>query len=154
VPPHFSVDDRSKANGIINLMGGIGSLMLSGRWLSVQQLWRAAPFIAGAVLMVAALSVAFRACANRARRRGVCRAGSLFAPVCAVVDTDRSGLYADVILFWFIAFNALGGLSSFAVFSGVPRHGVDYAAPSACPSSSLRPAGIAARATQRAFPVG
>ena len=119
----FLPDDRSKANGIINLMGGIGSLIafLGGGYL-FNNFGRAAPFIAGAVLMVAALSVALLGVReSREAAEASAEAGSsVRASLRAVVGhADRSGLYVLIgILFWFIAFNALeAGLSSFAVFT-------------------------------------
>ena len=119
----FLPDDRSKANGIINLMGGIGSLIafLGGGYL-FNNFGRAAPFIAGAVLMVAALSVALLGVRESRQAAEVsAEAGSsVRASLRAVAGhADRSGLYVLIgILFWFIAFNALeAGLSSFAVFT-------------------------------------
>jgi MFS family permease len=120
----FLPDDRSKANGIINLMGGIGSLIafLGGGYL-FNNLGRAAPFIAGGILMVAALTVALLGVRESKEppgdgtaepRRSVIESLRLVAG-----KADRSGLYVLIgILFWFMAFNALeAGLSSFAVFS-------------------------------------
>ncbi len=119
----FLPDDRSKANGIINLMGGIGSLIafLGGGFL-FNSVGRAAPFIAGAVLMVAALAVALLGVRESREAAEVsAEAGSsVRASLRAVLGhADRSGLYVLLgILFWFIAFNALeAGLSSFAVFT-------------------------------------
>ena len=119
----FLPDDRSKANGIINVMGGIGSLIaFLGGGLLFNNFGRAAPFIAGAVLMVAALTVAlFGVREAREAAEASAEAGSsVRASLRAVLGhTDRSGLYVLIgILFWFIAFNALeAGLSSFAVFT-------------------------------------
>ena len=119
----FLPDDRSKANGIINLMGGIGSLIafLGGGFL-FNSVGRAAPFIAGAVLMVAALAVALLGVRESREAAEVsAEAGSsVRASLRAVLGhADRSGLYVLLgILFWFMAFNALeAGLSSFAVFT-------------------------------------
>ncbi|HMT21105.1 MAG TPA: MFS transporter, partial [Promineifilum sp.] len=120
----FLPDDRSKANGIINLMGGIGSLLafLGGGYL-FNNYGRAAPFIAGAILMVVALSVALW----RVREPRELVEGADLEPVRSIGENlrllagraDRSGLYVLLgILLWFIAFNALeAALSSFAVFS-------------------------------------
>src|SRR5690606_15051673 len=120
----FLPEDRSKANGIINLMGGVGSLIafVGGGYL-FNNFGRAAPFIAGAILMVAALSVALW----RVREPRDLVAGADTEPVRSVGQnlrllasrTDRSGLYVLLgILLWFVAFNALeAALSSFAVFS-------------------------------------
>ncbi len=120
----FLPEDRSKANGIINLMGGIGSLIafLGGGYL-FNNFGRAAPFIAGAILMVVALSVAVW----RVREPRYLTAGDDAEPSRPVMENlrllagkaDRGGLYVLLgILLWFIAFNALeAALSSFAVFS-------------------------------------
>lgn len=120
----FLPEDRSKANGIINLMGGIGSLIafLGGGYL-FNNFGRSAPFIAGAILMVVALSVALW----RVREPRHLVAGDDDEPTRSVMENlrllagraDRGGLYVLLgILLWFIAFNALeAALSSFAVFS-------------------------------------
>ena len=120
----FLPEDRSKANGIINLMGGIGSLIafLGGGYL-FNNFGRSAPFIAGAILMVVALSVALW----RVREPRYLTAGDDAEPSRPVMENlrllagkaDRGGLYILLgILLWFIAFNGLeAALSSFAVFS-------------------------------------
>ncbi len=120
----FPPDDRSKANGIINLMGGIGSLIafLGGGYL-FNNFGRAAPFIAGAILMVVALLVAVW----RVREPRHLVEGDDTEPVRSVMENlrlvagraDRGGLYVLLgILLWFIAFNGLEAApSSFAVFS-------------------------------------
>lgn len=120
----FLPDDRSKANGVINLMGGIGSLIafLGGGYL-FNNFGRAAPFIAGAILMVVALGVALWRVReprhlvddpNAEPPRSVGENLRLLA-----TRADRNGLYVLLgILFWFMGFNALeAALSSFAVFS-------------------------------------
>lgn len=120
----FLPDDRSKANGIINLMGGVGSLIafLGGGYL-FNNFGRAAPFIAGAILMVVSLAVALW----RVREPRDLAAETDAEPPRSVRENlrllagraDRNGLYVLLgILLWFIAFNALeAALSSFAVFS-------------------------------------
>lgn len=121
----FLPDDRSKANGIINLMGGIGSLLafLGGGYL-FNNVGRAAPFIGGAILMVVALGVAVW----RVREPRELESDAAAEPQrplmenlrALAADPKQRGLFYVLlgILFWFIGFNALeAGLSSFAVFS-------------------------------------
>jgi MFS family permease len=119
----FWPDDRSKANGIINLMGGVGSLIafLGGGYL-FNSFGRAAPFIAGGILMAAAMAVALFGVREHPQPES-----DAAEPRHSLRDSlrlvtgkaDRSGLYVLLgILFWFMAFNALeAGLSSFAVFT-------------------------------------
>ena len=115
-------DDRSKANGIINLMGGVGALIafFVGGML-YEQFGRSAPFIAGAVLLAAAsLVVVWRVREPRQidveEDKGANVLGNLKV---MFTNPDRSGVWVLVsILFWFMGFNALeAGLSSFAVFT-------------------------------------
>ena len=123
-------EDRSKANGIINLMGGIGGLLaffgggaLFEYFSGIDpELGRMAPFIGGGVLLVVSALVAVL---------GVREPGQITvedAPddpgVLANLQTvwrnpNKSGLFVLLgILLWFMAFNALeAGLSSFAVFT-------------------------------------
>ncbi len=116
-------DDRSKANGIINLMGGVGALIaffMGG--ILYEQFGRSAPFIAGAALLaVASLVVVWRVREPRTidateEDKGAHVWGNLKRMASA---EDKSGIFVLVsILFWFMGFNALeAGLSSFAVFT-------------------------------------
>ncbi|HKY55352.1 MAG TPA: MFS transporter, partial [Anaerolineales bacterium] len=119
----FEPDDRSKANGIINLMGGIGGLLAYfGGGLLFNEFGRAAPFLAGAIAMTIALIVVLIFVKEpeqintdvKDENRGVLdHLNVVFA------NPDRSGMFVLLgILFWFMAFNALEtGLSSFAVFT-------------------------------------
>ncbi len=122
----FPAVDRSKANGIINLMGGLGGILaFLGGGVLFNQFGRTAPFIGGAVLMLVAVGVAVLF-VREPRYRTDSAAGDA-APESGVRDSlrvvwrnpERSGLYVLLaILFWFIGFNALeAGLSSFAVFT-------------------------------------
>ena len=53
----FTADQRSQANGIINLMGGLGAAVaLLGGGILFDKMGRAAPFIVGAMIMVIALT--------------------------------------------------------------------------------------------------
>lgn len=119
----FQPDDRSKANGIINLMGGIGGLLafFGGGYL-FNTYGRVAPFVGGAVVLLAAAVVAVLAV--REPRQLALEPPAEDAGVLANLrdvwqSSNKSGLFVLLgILFWFMAFNALeAGLSSFAVFS-------------------------------------
>jgi MFS family permease len=119
----FEPNDRSKANGIINLMGGIGGLLAYfGGGILFNSFGRSAPFIAGAAVATLALIVVFIfvrepekiQLENNAKQRG------LFDNIKALVDDhDKGGILVLLgILLWFMGFNALEtGLSSFAVFT-------------------------------------
>ena len=120
----FLPEDRSKANGAINLMGGVGGLLayLVGGML-FEQFGRSAPFIAGAVAMVVALAVALIFVKEPAQTEFQAKNKEKSAGVLANLRTvftnpDKSGLFILLsILLWFIAFYALEtALSSFAVF--------------------------------------
>lgn len=118
----FDPDDRSKANGIINLMGGVGGLLaFFGGGILFNNLGRVTPFIAGALVLIAASIVAVVLVKEPREidkdesggEHGIDNLRQLIRSI------DRSGIYVLLgILFWFMAFNALEtGLSSFAVFA-------------------------------------
>lgn len=119
----FIPKERSKANGVINLMGGVGGLLayfVGG--LLFNNLGRQAPFIAGAAAMALALAVAVIFVKEPAKIEieEPKEKTSVWQNARAVfTNPNRSGLFVLVgILFWFMAFNALEtGLSSFAVFT-------------------------------------
>ncbi|WP_420629227.1 MFS transporter [Candidatus Leptofilum sp.] len=126
----YQPEDRSKANGIINLMGGIGGLLafFGGGLLFEQfsaidpELGRMAPFIGGGILLVAAALVALLGV--REPEKISTEAEPDDPGVMANLRTvwrnpNKSGLIVLLgILLWFMAFNALeAGLSSFAVFT-------------------------------------
>ena len=121
----FPADDRSKANGIINLMGGIGGLLaFFGGGFLFNSMGRAAPFIGGAILLiVASLTAVYKVKEPRHislddSPEG--KSGNVIANLKVLFgNPDKSGLFVLLgILLWFMAFNALeSGLSSFAVFT-------------------------------------
>ncbi|PIE81518.1 MAG: MFS transporter [Chloroflexi bacterium] len=115
-------DDRSKANGIINLMGGVGALIafFVGGML-YESFGRAAPFMAGGALLVVVSLVAVWK-VKEPRQIEVeeeKRANVLGNLKVMFQNPDKSGIFVLVsILFWFMGYNALeAGLSSFAVFT-------------------------------------
>lgn len=119
----FEPNDRSKANGVINLMGGVGGLLAYfGGGILFNSFGRVAPFIGGAIAMAFALIVVLIFIKEPAKieTREDREAGSVLDSLRVVFNSpDKSGLYVLFgILFWFMAFNALEtGLSSFAVFT-------------------------------------
>jgi maltose/moltooligosaccharide transporter len=123
----FWPEDRSKANGVINLMGGVGALLafFGGGYL-FNNVGRAAPFIGGAILMVAAVSVALLAVREPQQVDVVeqpVNEGLMASLRTVWGQPGKSGLFVLLaILLWFMAYNALeAGLSSFAVFTlGIP----------------------------------
>jgi MFS family permease len=119
----FEPNDRSKANGVINLMGGVGGLLAYfGGGLLFNSFGREAPFVVGAIAMVVALSVVLlfvkepQKITTESREK---QAGVVENLKAIFNNPDKSGFFVLLgILLWFMAFNALEtGLSSFAVFT-------------------------------------
>lgn len=119
----FPTQDRSKANGVINLMGGVGAaIALFAGGMFFDRFGRVAPFAFGTVLMLAALAVALLGVKEPEQvtiEKEDVGAGVLDNLRSVWNAPDKSGVFILLaILFWFIAFNAVEtGLSSFAVFS-------------------------------------
>jgi maltose/moltooligosaccharide transporter len=119
----FEPNDRSKANGVINLMGGVGGLLAYfGGGILFNSFGRVAPFAAGAIAMTVALVVVLLRVKEPEKittdKKEEER--SVLDNLKVVFDNpNKSGLFVLLgILFWFMAFNALEtGLSSFAVFT-------------------------------------
>lgn len=119
----FYPEQRSQANGIINLMGGLGAaIALFGGGILFDKLGRAAPFVAGAIFMLVVLSVALIFV-----KEPETKISTQQPKETTVIENirevwsgeNRSGIFVLLgILFWFMAYEALNtGLSSFAVFS-------------------------------------
>ncbi len=126
----FERNDRSKANGVINLMGGVGGLLAyfgSGMLFntfeaSSPEMARLIPFLAGAVATVVALATVLIFVKEPRTLPGgedKEKASVLQNVRMLFSNPDKSGIYVLLsILFWFMAFSALEtGLSSFAVFT-------------------------------------
>lgn len=126
----FQPQERSKANGVINLMGGAAgvlSYVLGG--MIYNSFGRNGPFIAGAITMVAALAVVLiwvkepkdrlgeEAADGQSKNESV--KGLIPNLKFVFSNKDKSALFILLaIFFWFTGFNAIEtGLSSFAVFS-------------------------------------
>lgn len=118
----FPTEDRSKANGIINLMGGVGGLLaFFGGGLLYNAFGKEAPFVGGAILLVVAALTAVWRVQEPAQigRNDEPDAGVLANLRMVFRKPDKSGVFVLLaILLWFIAFYALeAGLSSFAVYT-------------------------------------
>jgi len=118
----FPSQQRSTANGIINLMGGLGSILafLIGGWL--YKLGRISPFIFGAVVMLAGITMVllFVREPKEFEVTEKKEEGGFIKHLSEVVNSsDRSGLLILLaILFWFLGFNALETwISSFGKFT-------------------------------------
>ncbi len=119
----FDPDNRSKANGVINLMGGVGGLLAYfGGGILYNSFGRPAPFIAGAIAMVVALVVVLIFVKEPQEiivEKQEKQAGVLANIKSIFNNPNKSGFFVLLgILLWFMGFNALEtGLSSFAVFT-------------------------------------
>jgi maltose/moltooligosaccharide transporter len=119
----FDPNERSKANGIINLMGGIGGLLAYfGGGILFNSFGRSAPFIAGAIATALALTTVliFVKEPEQIQLEHREKQPGLFDNIKTLLgNQDKSGIFVLLgILFWFMGFNALEtGLSSFAVFT-------------------------------------
>ena len=123
----FEKNDRSKANGVINLMGGVGGLLAYfGGGMLFNSLGRSAPFFGGAVATAVALVAVIifvrepRVLAGQENSVPKDQNLGILENVRILFSNpDKSGLFVLLsILFWFMSFNALEtGLSSFAVFT-------------------------------------
>lgn len=119
----FPPDQRSQANGVINLMGGLGAAVaLLGGGTIANALGEAAPFWVVAVLLtLSTLLVLWLVKEPETLERAHDKPTSSVLENLRLVWTtnNRSGFYVLLaILFWFIAYEAVQfGLSSFAVFS-------------------------------------
>ncbi len=125
----FLPEQRSKANGVINLMGGAAgvlSYVLGG--LIFNAFGRSGPFIAGAIAMIVALAAVLFWVKEPKERLGNHNepAGAMDESIKGLIpnlkavftNKDKSALFILLAIFcWFTGFNAIEtGLSSFAVF--------------------------------------
>lgn len=120
----FPSHQRSTANGVINLMGGIGSILAFLVGGVLYSLGRIAPFAFGAIVMLAAITLVVLFVREPVvlgqEKKEEQAEGGLFNRIGEIVRSpDRSGLLILLaILFWFVGFNALETwLSSFGKFS-------------------------------------
>lgn len=119
----FPAHQRSTANGVINLMGGVGAIVAFLIGGSLYQAGRIAPFVFGSVVLLVAITVVllFVREPEASQEAEVKDTGGGFAANLGEVlrASDRSGLLILLaILSWFMGFNALETwISSFGRFS-------------------------------------
>jgi MFS family permease len=120
----FSAEKRSQANGIINLMGGVGgAIALFGSGILFDKFGRVAPFIGAAALLL--LSEGIAVWRVREPERVMTQAegelkGNFLANFRKVLKNQSrsANLILLAIFLYFMAYEALQtGLTSFAVFS-------------------------------------
>jgi maltose/moltooligosaccharide transporter len=120
----FEANDRSKANGVINFMGGVGGLLaFFGGGMLFNTFGRNAPFLAGAIaatLALAAVLLFVKEPKERMNTDNEAPSPNILESLKILFSNpDKSGLMVLAsILLWFMAYSALdAGLSSFAVFT-------------------------------------
>ncbi len=121
----FHVNERSRANGVINLMGGIGGVLaFVGGGMVYDAFGRPGPFVAGAVALIVAMIVVILFVKEHKDQKGVSDSADSIKGLIpnlkeVFANKDRSIVFMLLaILCWFIGFSAVEtGLSSFAVFS-------------------------------------
>ena len=101
---------RSKANGIINFMGGLGTTaaFLGGAFL--YRMNRGLPFYVGAALMLAATAIVVLVIREpKAHEEGQAEQGGVISTIRDIVtDREKSALFIFLAIFtWFIGYNAI-----------------------------------------------
>lgn len=111
---------RSQANGLINLMGGIGGILAfaAGAWL--YGLNRVLPFWAAAVVLVLACLIVvwqIKEPPDSAEKAITARPGLMASLRVVIADRDRSALLLFLAIFsWFVGYN---GVETFFTLYGV-----------------------------------
>ena len=121
----FNVNERSRANGVINLMGGVGGVLaFVGGGYIYDAFGRPGPFVAGAVALTVAMIVVLLLVKEHKDQKSESDDSNTSKGLIPNLkdvfsNKDRSILFMLLaILCWFIGFSAVEtGLSSFAVFS-------------------------------------
>lgn len=119
----FPPQQRSTANGVINLMGGVGAIVAFLVGGALYKLGRISPFVFGSIVMLIAISLVLWRVREPQQVTPVEKepAGGGFLNNLGEVlkATDRSGLLILLaILCWFLGYNALETwISSFGKFS-------------------------------------
>ncbi|MGD8632885.1 MAG: MFS transporter [Anaerolineales bacterium] len=119
----FPSEQRSTANGVINLMGGLGAIVAFLGGGALYALGRITPFLFGSAVLLAAITLVLlfvREPQAPATEQSRDETPGFFANLRELLQSeDRSGLMILLaILCWFIGFNALETwISSFGRFS-------------------------------------
>lgn len=106
----FDPAERSKANGVINLMGGVGGALALFAGGALYKIGVPLPFIVGAGIMLIAIAIVLLLVKepSAATLPSVHKEPGLWANVQQVVtDPDHSGLFLLAAIFsWFVGWNA------------------------------------------------
>ncbi len=119
----FEPEQRSTANGVINLMGGLGAIVAFVGGGVLYKMGRIAPFTFGALVMLVAILVVLLLVQEpelpEVTEKKPAGAGFVANLKEVLRSQDRSGLFILLaILSWFLGFNALETwLSSFGKFT-------------------------------------
>lgn len=120
----FPPEDRSRANGIINLMGGVGgAIALFGSGMLFDRFGRLAPFVGAAILLLISEGIAIWRVQEtekvQPQDEGQLKKNFLADFRNVILNQSRSAnLILLAIFLYFMAYEALQtGLTSFAVFS-------------------------------------
>jgi MFS family permease len=101
---------RSKANGVINLMGGIGAILAFFVGARLYDMGRPVPFIAAAIVLVIAVAIVFWRIKEPkdASEPATEQAGVLANLRLILTDRDRSAILILLAIFaWFVGFNVV-----------------------------------------------
>jgi len=108
----FAPQERSKANGVINLMGGLGGAIALFAGGALYKIGVPLPFIAGAAVLLLAVGIVLW----RVREPDLSTESGSEAPAPGVLanarqvlaDPDKSGLFLLAAIFaWFVGWNAM-----------------------------------------------
>lgn len=125
----FPAHQRSTANGIINLMGGIGAILAYVVGGLLYKMGRIPPFVFGSLVMLASITLVLLLIKEPQLPEGTAKTGTPGAPEeqrgfvynlgQVLRASDRSGLLILLaILCWFLGYNSLDTwISSFGKFS-------------------------------------
>ncbi|HKZ55422.1 MAG TPA: MFS transporter [Anaerolineales bacterium] len=108
----FEPRDRSKANGVINLMGGLGGAVALFGGGALYEIGVPSPFIAGAGIMLLALLVVLLAVREtrgaETSQEVTAQPGLLRSIRMLAAGPDKSGLFLLLAIFsWFVGWNAM-----------------------------------------------